>query len=333
VKAVRVNRGLLGWGVFFIVTGAVPLAVRNGMLDPARLNGAFDLWPLVLVGIGLGLLLAGTKAAILGGLVVAVTCGIMAGSLLAGATAFGFGTAAGACGLGSASGAGDAFETRQGSFTGPADVRIRMRCGSITGSSGAGPGWMVAGTASPGLAPDIAQSEALLTVTAPSGGGPTLGAAAAHWDVTLPDAVALDLEVGVDAGSAGLGLDRSQVTRLDVSVNAGDARIGLREDTALVSLDASANAGAVTLDLPSAPFRGRISVNLGSAEVCLPPGTALRVRADDVSLGSTNLAARDLVQQGSTWTTPGFAAAPVKVELDVSVNLGSFTLDPEDGCG
>jgi hypothetical protein len=74
-------------------------------------------------------------------------------------------------------------------------------------------------------------------------------------------------------------------------------------------------------------------VNAGSAEVCLPPGTALRVQADNVSLGSTNLGARGLVQQGSTWTTPGFADASVKVDLNVSVNLGSFTLDPVDGCG
>jgi hypothetical protein len=123
------------------------------------------------------------------------------------------------------------------------------------------------------------------------------------------------------------------VTRLDVGVNAGDARIGLRDDAALSTLDASVNAGSLTLDLPAAPFRGRISVNAGSAEACLPDGTALRVRADDISLGSTNLGARGLTQQGSTWTTPGFADASVKVELDVSVNLGSFTLDPEDGCG
>ena len=26
----RVNRGLLGWGVFFVAVGAVPLAVRAG---------------------------------------------------------------------------------------------------------------------------------------------------------------------------------------------------------------------------------------------------------------------------------------------------------------
>jgi len=170
-------------------------------------------------------------------------------------------------------------------------------------------------------------------VAAPDGGGPVFGVAGARWGLTLPESVPMDLDVGVDAGSAALELDRAQVESLDVSVNAGDARIGLAQDPALASLDASVNAGSATLDLPAGPFRGRISVNAGSAEVCLPAGTALRVQAGDVSLGSTNLATRGLIQQGSTWTTPGFADAAVKVELDVSVNLGSFTLDPEDGCG
>ncbi len=331
--SVRVNRGLLGWGVFFIVTGVVPLAVSNGGIDPARLDGVFGLWPLILVGIGLGLLLAETKAAILGGLVVAVTCGIMAGSLLAGASVFGFGTGSGACGLNPTAGSGEAFETRQGSFTGLAEVRLRMNCGTVTATSSTGSGWMLEGTAGPGLDPDVEGGDTRLSVSSPDAGGPILGAAAARWQLTLPEAVPMDLELGVDAGSADLALDRTRVTRLDVGVNAGDARIGLGDDPDLASVGASVNAGSLTLDLPAAPFRGRISVNAGSAEVCLPPGTAVRVQADDISLGSTNLAALGLVQQGSSWTTPGFAQASVKVELDISVNLGSFTLDPEDGCG
>jgi hypothetical protein len=246
---------------------------------------------------------------------------------------FGFGTGSGACGFNPAAGTGEDFETRQGSFTGPADVRLRMNCGAVTGASSTGSGWRLEGTAGPDLEPDVEAGDTRLSVAAPDAGGPILGAAAARWQLTLPEAVPMDLELGVDAGSADLALDRTRVTRLDVGVNAGDARIGLGDDPDLASVEASVNAGSLTLDLPAAPFRGRISVNAGSAEVCLPPGTAVRVQAGDISLGSTNLATRGLVQQGSTWTTPGFADASVRVELDISVNLGSFTLDPEDGCG
>ena len=59
----RVNRGLLGWGVFFIVLGAVPLAVQAGVVSEARVREAWQLWPLILVGIGLGLVLERTRFA------------------------------------------------------------------------------------------------------------------------------------------------------------------------------------------------------------------------------------------------------------------------------
>jgi hypothetical protein len=38
------------------------------------------------------------------------------------------------------------------------------------------------------------------------------------------------------------------------------------------------------------------------------------------------------LQDGSTWTTPGFDEASQKIELTTDANAGSFVLDPEDGC-
>jgi hypothetical protein len=328
---VRVNRGLLGWGLFFIVMGLVPLAVRNGVVDPAQLERAFGLWPLLLIGIGLAILLRDTKAAALGGLVVAVTFGLMAGAVVAGATSFG--SIVGPCSIGGDANRGDPFPGRSGTFTGPAGVQLEMRCGSVDATTGSGTGWSLEGTAGSGLEPVVATSDTRLRVSAPEQGNVRFGEAPARWKVTLPDGVPLDLSTSVDAGSADLALDATQVTRADVSVNAGDSRIGLARDGALRSLQASVNAGSLTLDLPAASFQGRISVNAGSAEACIPEGTALRVRADDVTLGSTNLGSRGLVQTGSTWMTPGYTSATVQVDLDVSVNLGSFTLNPENGCG
>lgn len=58
----RIDRGLLDWGAFLIVLGAVPLAARAGYLDTDTLRRAWELWPLVLIGIGLGLILQRTRA-------------------------------------------------------------------------------------------------------------------------------------------------------------------------------------------------------------------------------------------------------------------------------
>ena len=56
----RVRRGYLGWGVFLILAGAVPLAVRSGYLSDDQIGRLWSLWPLILVGIGVGLILGRT---------------------------------------------------------------------------------------------------------------------------------------------------------------------------------------------------------------------------------------------------------------------------------
>ena len=80
----HVNRSLLGWGVFFILVGAIPLAVQAGLLTTAQISDWWRFWPLILVGIGLGLLLRRTALEALGGLVVAATFGIMVGAAASG---------------------------------------------------------------------------------------------------------------------------------------------------------------------------------------------------------------------------------------------------------
>ena len=39
----RINRGLLGWGLFFIVVGSVPLAVQSGLIDEDVVRRAWQL--------------------------------------------------------------------------------------------------------------------------------------------------------------------------------------------------------------------------------------------------------------------------------------------------
>src|SRR6187551_2086577 len=94
----HIRRGALDWGVFLILAGAVPLAVRAGYLTNEQVGRLWSLWPLILVGIGLGLILRRTSFDFVGGLLIAGTFGLMVGGLLsAGMTGFvGFpGTACG----------------------------------------------------------------------------------------------------------------------------------------------------------------------------------------------------------------------------------------------
>ena len=316
----RVNRGLLGWGVFFIVLGAVPLAVREGLLDPDVVRRAWELWPLILVGIGVGLILARTRAAVLGGLIVAVTFGLMGGALIA--TGFNPGIGFTTCGFGPGN-EGTPFAEQRGSFTRDATVRMEMSCGSVQATGTDGDGWTVSGLSDDGRPPEIRRDDGQLVVVAPNRTGPGIGNDASSWQVTLPRAGAVRLGVAVNAGSAEVDLAGMTVPAIDAS--------GARGTT---SLTASVNAGSLVLLLPRAPgdtLRGDVSVNAGSASICTPDGVALRVHSDE-SLGSVDVGDRGLVREGDTWSTPGFDGASTRIEITVSANLGSITLDPEDGC-
>ncbi len=326
----RINRGLLGWGVFFITLGAVPLAVREGLLDPAVVRRAWELWPLILVGIGLGLILSRTKLAVVGGLVVAVTFGLMGGALIA--TGFNPGVGVTTCGFG-AGNEGTPFAEQRGSFAGAAGVRLEMSCGRVEATPTDATGWTVAGTSDDGRPPEIRRDGGGLTVVSPERTGVGIASDASSWRVTLPRAGSVHLELSVNAGSAGIDLAGMTVPTVDASINAGEARIDLSGTRGTANLSASVNAGSLVLLLPvpGDVLNGEISVNAGSASICAPAGVDLRFHSDE-SLGSVNFGERGLVRNGDTWSTPGYGLAETRIDLAVSANLGSITLDPEDGC-
>jgi hypothetical protein len=93
------------------------------------------------------------------------------------------------------------------------------------------------------------------------------------------------------------------------------------------------NAGALELTVPNVSFEGSIGVNAGSVSLCTPPGSALRLTTAESIVAAYDYDDQGLVKDGSTWETPGFDTAAVKIELDTRANAGSFSLNPEDGCG
>jgi len=324
----RVNRGLLGWGVFFIVLGAVPLAVSNGLVDPAVIRRAWQLWPLILIGVGLGLVLERPRLALVGGLVIAVTLGLIGGAVLAGTATFPMGFTA--CGGGANGGA--AFPTQTGSLVDGGGIRLDINCGELLVTPAAGTSWAVGGTSSDGRSPEIVASNGNLAVTTRAGTDYPFGSPGWHWDVTLPQTGTLNVDLAVNAGSAKASLAGVFLETVNVSVNAGDATLELGGANGPGRLDASVNAGSMAVALPTASMQGSVTVNAGSAELCVPSGVALRLRTGGDPLGSYDLEDQGLVHDGDTWTTPGFDTAPVQIELELSANLGSIGLNPEGGC-
>lgn len=327
----HVNRGMLGWGVFFIALGAVPLAVRSGTIDASTAARAWELWPLLLIGAGLGLALRGTSLASVGNIVVGLAFGLMAGGLVVG----GIGSAPVTfCGTGSGGETAANNSSRAGTLVDGAKVDLQVDCGSLTASSQAGSDWSVAWPKG-ATNPRIQASDGSLRVEMGNQHGFAVGNSNASWTIGLPSDPAIDLSLAVNAGSAKLRQLQAHVTSASVSVNAGDARVDLTQVTGLRTVDGSVNAGSLSIALPamSTQLSGNLSANAGNLRICTPPDVPLRIQMSDEPLGSNNFSQRGLTRSGDTWTRGVVGVGDGGISLEVSASLGTITLDPEDGCG
>jgi hypothetical protein len=319
----HVDRRFLNWGVFFIAVGTVPLAARAGLV-PGDVHW-WELWPLVLVAWGIGLILGRTAVGPLAGALAAAAIGLIVGGVLfagAGIGAFGSG-----CGTGS----GTPFASRTGVLAGPrASVDLEPGCGNLDVSVGGG-SWQVAGTSRDGAAPEIEASSDRLHVRSADGGFDPFSPAATTWQVRLPENQPIDLSVSASAGTARLALGNARLGKASLTVNAGTTRADFTGST-VETLSVTANAGDARLTLPPASLSGTLTANAGSVGICLPPGAGLRITMSDSLLGGNNFEQHGLAHDGNTWTTAGYASAPARIDLSATANAGSIEIDPDGGC-
>jgi hypothetical protein len=325
----RVRRGFLGWGVFLILAGAVPLLVRSGLLTSDQVANLWTLWPLILVGIGVGLLLGRTRYGFLGGLIVAATFGLMVGGLLSTGVST---ISTGSCGSETSKAA---FPARDGSFSGSsAAVTVRLNCGSLEVASAPGTAWRVEGHDRDGTGPQIDADDVSLQVRSQdqTGGPFTFLGQHDDWTVTVPSAPTVDLNLTLNAGSSSADLGGATIGIVDLQLNAGTSTVNLSEVAAIERLEAGLNAGSLGVTLPNKSMTGSIQANAGSVKLCAPDGAGLRLRTGESIIASYDYDGHGLVKDGTTWTTPGYDTAPVQIDLETRANVGTFTLDPAGGC-
>lgn len=323
--AMRLDPRFLNWGVFFILLGAIPLAVGQGWIDPDAFGGFWRFWPLILIGIGVGILLRRTALHFVGGLIVAATFGLMFGSLLAGGVngdfAVGFG-----CGSGRS---GTPFAAQGGTLGSTAGVELEMSCGDMTVTAVPGSGWTLSGSGPDGRTPRVSAGSNELSIRSPerSWFGSSNGEV---WAVGLPTDASMSLSTTLNAGSSRLSLGGLHLNGMSMTTNAGDTKVDLTGAT-LGSFSLTVNAGSSRIALPAGSLSGSATVNAGSLGLCVPAGVGLRIQSSSF-LASNNFGQRGLVQDGSTWTSPGYGSAAVKMDLSLTANAGSVELDPSAGC-
>ncbi|HEX4815418.1 MAG TPA: hypothetical protein VFV66_21960 [Nonomuraea sp.] len=323
----HLDRRLLGWGGFFVIAGAIPLAVRGGVLDTGLVSQWLSLWPILLIGWGLGLILRRTPLEWIGGAVTVVVLGVMAGGALStGLRGVPFATS---CGDGTG---GSAFATQRGTFTEAGQLNLEFNCGALAIAPVGGSEWSVAGTDADGRVPRIETAGTRVTIEQAERSSFFGDAGGARWDVGLPTDPDLDLGITLNAGDGTANLAGATISTLNLNVNAGSFRVDASGAAALGDVNASLNAGSATLLLPAGDRLANLSMNAGSLDVCLPPDTPVRV-AWSSTLGSNNFDDAGMVSvDDTTWTSAGFDPSASHLELRVSVTAGSFGLVFGSGC-
>jgi hypothetical protein len=324
-----IDRRLLNWGVFLVLLGGIPLAVNQGWLDRSALSDLWRLWPFLLIGAGVGLILARTPLAAVGGVVVACTFGVILGGLLAG----GFALAIPGCGT---DGNLQRVAERAGTFAGTATVTLELDCGRLTVGAVEGSGWHVTADATDASrAPAIDSSPSQLSVRPASDGRvwifPFTNGGAQAWQVDLPRATTIVLGATVNAGDATLHPDGADLHSVELTLNAGRTVLDL-EAARVDRLSATVNAGELRLSLPSSGTTGSITANVGSVRLCAPPGVGLRLDASGGFASSNDFAKAGLVEEGGAWVSAGYASAGARVDLRLIGNAASFSLNPGEGC-
>lgn len=316
----RINVGLIFWGVALITAGVVALAVQAGAIADESAQDVWRFWPVIIIVIGLAVIAARTPFALIGTLVAALVVGGFAGTLVAGfPDGFSFGCE------------GDAEETLadEGSFSGDAEVDLSLNCGEMNVTTAAGSDWSVDARYA-GDAPTIDADDGSLRVE--SGDNFSFfGFADADqsWDVTLPTDATLDLEVDANAASNTLDLGDATFSVLAISANAGEVNLSL-PGASVDELSVDANAGSISVEVDEATtLSGSIEMNAGSLDLCVPDGVGVAITmSDDNITFSHNLDELGLSRQGDVWRL-GTGDA---IALTVEGNAASFTLNPEGGC-
>ena len=319
-QLMNLDRSRLNWGVLLILVGAVPLAYHQGAVSASTLGDAWRLWPLVLVGIGLKIILNRTPFNFVGGLVVAACLGLVFGSLFAVGPQLG-------CGH---TGSATSTISQDGGFTGAARVDLQLQCGSANVTTSADNQWHVRASNTGDNALVTSTPDSL---TVRSGGRnnwwPDRGDDI--WDVALPSGSTIGLSASVDAGDAHFNLGGANLSSASFSLNAGELHVDMT-GARVADLSVSTNVGSASLILGGdASLSGSISTNVGSFDLCSPEGLGLRLRSSE-SLASTNYGSAGLVRVGDAWQTPNFDSAANKADLSVRISVGSLTLNPAGGC-
>ena len=316
----RIRRAPYFWGLLLLSLGSIPLLVRAGVLDPAWFAEIWRLWPVLLIALGLLVVLGRGRAR--SGLaatgLVAVTLGLAAGGVLASGNLW-------IGGLGDCTSRAETQRTTQdGTFDSAATVDVDLDCGAAVLTITADPSWTVTADHT-GPPPAIAASATSLSVRAPQAVGPRHQ----DWDIALPAEQTRAIDLTANAAASTLILAGGSLDRVRADSNAADLRLDASQAD-VARLDITMDAGRARITLGDGSTTGSLTANAGALELCVPPDAGLVLQVTDNLTFAHDLDDHGLTRVGDDWTRPGTTGQTVDLRIDG--NAASFTLDPQGGC-
>lgn len=326
----RIDRGLLNWGVFLIVLGGVPLAVQQGWAESSIAGDLWRLWPLILVGIGLGLVLRWTPLAWLGGALVAATFGLIFGAVAA-SSGIGFSL------ICDESRTGGQTTSASGTASGP-DFRVdlEMSCGDLTLARGVGSSWSIEAVHPVGDPPETQSSSTSLIVRQPSGLRGMLALdqiGRDRWSISLPGAVSLALGMTLNLADGDVSLGSGPVGSIGATLNFStiDMHLGSVQAGEQSQAGLTLNFSTAAIALPAQSSIAGATLNFSSMQICVPREAGLRIRHQG-TFSSDNLPEAGLVKVGEVWETADYASVSTPVEIQVTSSFSSITLERPEVC-
>ncbi len=343
----RIDRSLLNWGVFLIALGGIPLAVDQGWLETDIASDLGRLWPLILVGIGLGLVLRWTPLSWFGGALVAATFGLIFGAAIVTVRDDGFDNlqgiipaiASGAC----VNGEVGTASTSEGSVASPNEFEldVSLSCGELDVSRATVANWSLQARHAPDDPPQIAEAEregatAYLRVSQDSTEDLAFFGRRVQsiWAVEVPARAALRMQTTLNAVQGAIDAGAGPLERIAGTLNATEVTIDLVEATTPqeASVDLTLNASDGRLLLPEGDIAADITLNASSLVVCVPTGAGLRVDYSSV-LSGDDLASSDLSEESpGQWISEGLTTTADRVSLSVTSTASSFSIERPEAC-
>lgn len=318
----RLNRGLLFWGLGLVTAGIVALAITQGYVDRAILGDMWRLWPLILVAIGIAVVTARTPFAVPGTAVAAIVIGALVGA----GVALGPGMAI-SCGSDNVPGT---TTSRGGSLGATATLDWQLNCAHVEVATVTGTeSWTLRFGSDPSSEPQVDASGNHLRLGSPNDSG-FLQSSRERWIVALPAATTYDADIHANGGSLTMNVQGSTFHSLSLQPNAVDVRLDAT-DANVSGLNVHLNAGKLVVVVTAgSAVEGQIEANAGSVSLCARPDAAVRITASGTAF-STNLDGSGLQRSGDTWESASYASADRTITLEIHGNASSFDLNPE-GC-